>query len=923
MKSTNTIRRKELAAAISMLLAFPALALAQDQVADEAAAEDELVTEEVIVTGIRRGLMNSIDIKGTNTSIVEAISAEEIGKLPDISITDSLARLPGVTAQRLNGRSQVLSVRGLGPDFTTALLNGRPQVSSGDNRGVEFDQYPSEMISQAVVYKTPDATLMGQGLAGTVDMQTIRPLAYGKQALVVNARYVWNDIDTLNNDAPDDGYRASVTYVDQFADETIGIAFGIAYADTPTQNKRYVSWGYPTGNPGDPWGSTIADGNYIIGGARPYAQSMELERLGIIGTLEWQVSDTINTSFDVYYTDFTETQILRNIEFPMYWGQWDGNHPTTWGGGGSVDDGLVTTGTVNGVKGVMRNDVNERTSDMMAWGWNIDWALTDSWTLIGDLSYSSIDRNDRILETYSGTGAPGSGATDSLSFVMRNGQGLLLSSANPGMYYDPNQIFLSSPLGWGANDSLPYGQAGYDKDLGIDDELMMLDLRAVYETGGDWLSSVEFGLNYQDREKNKDADEYFLGLAGGAAQLPLPSNTSFTDLSHTGLPGMITYDPIALVNNGTFERIGWTHPDIVLKAWTVTEEVTTAYAMANFDSDVGDVGVFGNFGVQYVYTDQSASAETVSGGANDVTLYPVTGGATYGEWLPSLNVTFDFGDNNLLRFAYARTLARARMDQMTAGLIWSFDSSKVDETDLERSPWSGGGGNPELRPWIANAFDLSFEKYLDDGLGYFAIAAFYKDLDSWVNDAPQVYDFTGFPTDGFDPVLNEGLVTIPQNQGGGDIYGFEVAGAFDFGYITDSLSGLGLTASASFTKSNVSVDGNDITLPGLSEDVYNLTAYYETERFSVRLSGRYRSDFLGEVAGFAENRNFRSIGEETVIDGQASYFFGGSLTGLSLLFQAYNLTDEEFFIFENDDTRQITDYQQFGRTYLVGLSYSW
>jgi iron complex outermembrane receptor protein len=105
--------------------------------------------------------------------------------------------------------------------------------------------------------------------------------------------------------------------------------------------------------------------------------------------------------------------------------------------------------------------------------------------------------------------------------------------------------------------------------------------------------------------------------------------------------------------------------------------------------------------------------------------------------------------------------------------------------------------------------------------------------------------------------------------------------------------------------------------------VYSLTGYYENERFSIRLSGRYRSDFLGEVAGFAEGRFLRSVGEETVIDGQASYFFGGELTGLSLLFQAYNLTDEEFYTFDNDDSRQIIDYQQYGRTYLVGVSYNW
>ncbi|MBT8039186.1 MAG: TonB-dependent receptor [Xanthomonadales bacterium] len=903
MKSNGTIRRKELAAAISMLLALPGIALAQDQDSEGQAADDEMIAEEVIVTGIRRGLMNSVDIKGTSTSIVEAISAEEIGKLPDVSITDSLARLPGVTAQRLNGRSQVLSVRGLGPDFTTALLNGRPQVSSGDNRGVEFDQYPSEMISQAIVYKTPNATLMGQGLAGTVDMQTIRPLEYGKQALVANARYVWNDITALNNDASDDGWRGSVTYVDQFMDDTVGVAFGFAYADTPTQSERFNAWGYPDVN-----------GDAVIGGAKPYAQSNELERTGIIGTLEWQVSDRVRTSVDLYYTEFEETQYLRGIEFPLFWSS------AALQPGYTVEDGLVVSGTFDNVKGVMRNDINNRDSELTAAGWNLEWDVAEGWVVTTDLSYSKMDRKDVLLETYSGTGPNGLPVFDSLSFDMRDGKGALFSSSLD--YTDPNLVMLTSPQGWGG-DIIPGGQLGYNNSPSIEDELTTLDLRALYEVGGDWLSSIEFGVNYQTRKKYKVADEWFVGLGNGDISAPLPAETGLTNLSHIGIPGMVTYDPIASISSGIFTLVRNPNADVVIKSWTVEEDLTSAFAMVNFDTDVGDVMVYGNFGLQYVRTDQSSSAASASGTGDDVALFPTSGGDDYTEWLPSMNVTFDVGNSNLIRFAYARTLARARMDQMRASLNWGFDTSKVDETDINNSPWGGSGGNPELRPWIANAFDLSYEKYLDDGIGYVAVAGFYKDLDSWVNDAPQVYDFTGFPTGGFDPVLREGLVSIPQNQGGGKIYGFEVAGALDFGYFADSLTGLGVIASASFTKSDVTVNEEEITLPGLSEDVYNLTAYYENERFSVRASARYRSEFLGEVSGFGAGREFRTVNEETVVDGQASWFFGGKLTGLSLLFQVYNLTDEAFTTFANDDTRQIIDYQRYGRTYLLGASYNW
>ena len=131
--------------------------------------------ESVKVVGIRRGIEAAIDTKQNATSIVESISAEDIGKLPDVSIAESLARLPGLAAQRVAGRAQAISVRGLSPDFATSLLNGRELVSTGDNRSVEFDQYPSELLAGVTVYKTPDAGLVGQGLSGTLDMQTVRP----------------------------------------------------------------------------------------------------------------------------------------------------------------------------------------------------------------------------------------------------------------------------------------------------------------------------------------------------------------------------------------------------------------------------------------------------------------------------------------------------------------------------------------------------------------------------------------------------------------------------------------------------------------------------------------------------------------------------------------------------------------------------
>ena len=912
MHHKNIIRRKELAATISLLLATSTAVYAQDEVEE---AEDQIndteQTEEaadlgtVYVTGIRAGLQTSVDIKRNESSIVEAVSAEDIGKLPDLSIADSLARLPGVTAQRLNGRTQVISVRGLGPDFTTALLNGRQQVSTSDNRGVEFDAYPSELISAAVVYKTPDAGLMGQGLAGTVDLRTIRPLEYGERAVVANARYEWNDIDALNDDADDSGWRGSVSYVDQFADDTIGIAVGVAYLDSPAQSERYNAWGYPTG----------PEDALVIGGAKPFAQSNNLERTGIMGVFEWQPTSSFNTAVDVYYTDFDETQLLRGIELPFWWSE------AQLQPGYTIEDGLVTNGVFDNVTGVIRNDLNRREAELWAAGWNVDWQLTDNFKFRGDLSHSEVDRTDTLLETYSGFGNNFSGPTDTIGFDLGPGRGAIF---NTSLDYTSPNIVLTSPRGWGG-DIVPGGQLGYNNMPTITDELTAIDLRGEWVFNEGFFSSLEFGVNYSTREKEKIADEFFLALANGALEAPLPQPTGITNLSFLGIPGMITYDPLQAIASGIFDLTRNPNADVIIKSWQVEEDVTIPFAMVNFDTLWGNTVVSGNAGIQYVDTDQSSSAISASGSGDNVLGVPTTGGASYEEWLPSLNVTFQFSNDNFIRLAYGRTLARARMDDLRAGLQWSYNPDFADSEDINQSPWGGGGGNPELRPWIADAFDVSWEKYFLDGLSYLAVAAFYKDLDSWVINVPQVYDFTGFPIgDGPEPVLRQGLVGIPTNGEGGEISGFELAGAISLAAFTDSWwGGFGAIGSASFTDSSIEDSpGNEITVPGLSEDVYNLTVYFETERFSIRASGRKRSDFLGEVAGFGNGRDFRTVQGETVVDAQASYFFGGSLQGLSLLGQVLNLTDEEFVTFGNEDERQVIDYQRYGRTFLVGLSYT-
>ena len=172
---------------------------------------------------------------GVGDQIVEAISAEDIGKLPDASVAESISRLPGVAMQRspVSGRAQQISVRGMSPDFNGGLLNGREQASTGSSRSVEFDQYPAELLGSIIVYKTADAGLVGQGLSSTTDLQSVRPLNFGQRNIVVNYRQEFNSkAENKPGFSTGSGDRASLSYIDQFADRAVGVALGLTHTNS-------------------------------------------------------------------------------------------------------------------------------------------------------------------------------------------------------------------------------------------------------------------------------------------------------------------------------------------------------------------------------------------------------------------------------------------------------------------------------------------------------------------------------------------------------------------------------------------------------------------------------------------------------------------------------------------------------------------
>ena len=901
-----------------VMLALASTGMTQWVVAEEQQAADNKI-EVIEVSGIRGSMLASQAVKQGSTEIVESINAEEIGKLPDVSIAESLARLPGLAAQRLDGRANVVSIRGLAPDFTIATLNGREQVTVGDNRGVEFDQYPSELINSVVVYKTPNAALLSQAIGGTVDMRTVKPLSYSERQLVVNGRGEYNDLGKLNPDGKDKGYRASFSYIDQFKDNTLGVAFGYAKLYSPNQEERWQAWGYPN--------LDYKDANpLVLGGAKPFVRSSLLERDGVMLVLEYNPSSNFSSTLDAYYTKFTDEQLLRGIEIPGQWGAGWGNDGVT---ATETANDLVTAGVFNNSKVLVRNDLNRRDADTISVGWNGVYTINDDWSVEGDISYSKADRTDFGLETYSGT-SRGNGCTpggcEDLRFQMQGDRGAtFFPSIN---YADPALVKLGGPFNWGNNVTVPENaQDGFINTPSIEDELSAVRLTAERLLADGPLASVQFGVNYSDREKSKTDEGFFLTLKDYPGTLAVPSQylLSPTSLDFIGMGQMLTYNAEALLNDGyyTMTSEGETVSSRATGTWSVKEEVATAYVMAEVDTELADRPLVGNFGLQVVHTKQTSTGKAVTQEDDGrVVLQDNAGSDTYTEWLPSANLSWEVMDSHQLRFAVARSLARARMDKMNASLTFNYDPSLSESTDIDNSPWSGNGGNPALRPWLAWQYDLGYEIYLDEG--YLAFGLFYKDLENYVFDESVAYDFSDFIVPDPQPKLDEGLFTQPENGRGGYIRGVEFSAHLTGGMLTDVLSGFGLILSGSYNESEVqeSADSDPIDLPGLSKKIANATFYYEDYGFQARISARYRSDFLGEVTGLSLARTPVYVKGETLVDAQIGYDFTEmGVDGLSVLLQVNNLTDEPFVTYQNGDSRQIRDYQQYGRNYMLGFSY--
>ena len=890
---------------------------------------DTPATQVVVVSGIRRGIESAIATKKGSDQIIEAVSAEDLGKLPDSSIADSIARLPGLAAQRVDGRPSAISIRGLGPDYAGAIINGREVVSSGDGRAAEWDQIPSELVNGVLVYKTPDAALIGQGLSGTIDIRPAMPLDFRGRQISLNVRGERNSNGKLNSNGNGAmGNRVSAAYINQFLDNTVGFSIGFAHLDSPGQAKNYESWGYGDyvgqwGAPatGLPAGAVGSDGFTISNVASKQVRN------GLMSVLEYRPSRNFRTEVDLYYSKFTQDRVTNQWTGDlMYWG----NPPAAYSNVTTRtvgDNTVVASGTVANATSIIDNKNYNRTDDIRSAGWKSELRLDDKWMVSMDVGLSKAKRHERLIETFAT--APRGGGTYTFTG--------LDSESNAG--WSTNQDLTSPALMQLTNtpDWAKLVAPNYT------DQLKSLRLNAERSLDTKLFSKLTFGVNYTKRDKVVNNAQYKLTLPSETMPIPAGSLAGTTRLRMGNTDtNILSWDVPSIL--GLYTATSMNPWDAKDQAYGIHEKVSTSYAKLTIDTDLGPVPVRGNVGVQAVHTQQLSDgfawndgATPGAPGAGSVT--PVKGGASYTDYLPSLNLNFELVPDLIARFSVAKSMARPRMDDMRAGA----DQPKLTPIALGSTigTWSAGsGGKPDLQPWRANSIDLSLEKYFGKN-SYLAVAAFTKKLKSFIYSQTTTRDFSGFPnysnlTPGC-PVGNTtcnpniGTISAMANGQGGKVYGMELSASLDAALLTPVLSGFGVVASQSFTRNSLPNDnnGNKINLDGFSGAVNSVTAYYEKAGFSTRVSRRHRSAFTATTRGILLSTEYSShIDAESQVDFQIGYSFEqGTYKGLSLLLQVNNATDTPSaqtsgpVVGGNGKSLLPWKYNTYGRQFLLGASY--
>jgi TonB-dependent receptor len=877
---------KLLAAASGLALMAAASAHAQTA---PAPASDSAQVDEVVVTGVRKSLREALDVKRGSDKVVEAISAKDIGVLPDVTIAESIARLPGVNATRDRGNDSQAVVRGLGARLVLGLVNGREVASSEPDRNVRWEIYPSEVVSGVQVYKSQSADLIAGGVAATINIDTIAPLDYKGPQFVLRAGPVFYDggKDIPNYDTT--GYRASGSWVHKINDD-LAFVLGLTTQKQKNGYGSFTGWGYNDSNARPPAGASDyssdlnGDGKLDATpwGAQMSASRIDQQRTGVSGGLQYKPTDNFELKADALYSKIEITEVQdQTVWGANNWGNWNRGDGTNlgWndadyhapGASFTLVNNTVVAATLpfSSVQTVLAKYTENK--ELFAGGLNGKWT-GDQWTVVADASYSKAERTNtwkavrfEAWPTWT-------------SFDTRAGK-------TPTITTSQDSLSLSQTADLAGS---------HDGPEHLNDELKAATLDFTRDLTGVPFKSFQFGARVSDR--TKDHTSFSFAPAATGATVPVNLLSAYKLSDGANVPAILTgdidkiaaiaYGPNAFAVSNATEELG--------ERWSVNEKVFEGYGKLNFAADsFAGSWASGNVGIRVVHTETSSDGmqqDTASA------FKAVTVDNDYTDILPSANAKFDFGDGKVFRLGLAKVIARPPLDELRAS-----------RTLANWSPWTGSAGNPKLKPFEAWQLDASAEWYFRPE-ALVAASYYYKDVDSYIGWKQNPVAFGG----------QTYTVASPANGGGGYIQGLELTFQTPFFFLPGPLSKFGIYSNYAYVDSDLkefSPANNPLSMTGLADHTATVDLWYANGPVEARLGWKYHSP-MTVIYGW-NGSDLQTLESEKTLDFSTSYTFNDHV---AVRFQVNNLTNEELRMYRDNDPNRIGRYDSYGRRFLADVT---
>ncbi len=849
--------------ALAVALASASCAQAQsttdeEEKVDAAVEENAVEMEEILVRGVRQSLMLAQDLKMNSDSIIDAIVAEDIGKLPDITAAESIARIAGVQVTRYNDEANAILIRGL-PDVTTTY-NGREFFTAELRRG-QLQDFPSQALAGIEVYKSGTAELIEPGLAGLVNVRTRRPFDFAEEKIAGGVHYGHND--QSEKSAP----AGNILYSNRWDTDLgeFGFLANATYAKSEYYNgARYNATWFPSAEPWWNIEAPYSDGGFVLPATvGMYNSSGERSRPSANIALQWRPNDQLEVYFDGIFQGYRGTGAADNFWFSMTewdWLNWNGTPTATTDVTltniemvEGTDNGQVASLTKwGGLPPQMYRSTNKDRTDTYQYAIGAKWDL-DSVHIETDLAYTDSEYNNSSWSFDSG-----------LSFS---------PTVNANFFGDQGVTFDSPD--WDVTDESTYIARGYYESLyEVGGKGLQWRTDFTFDTGwGDWLHTVQTGFRYSDREATRQSGDryaWFWNLGIPVTEIAALDMELTQDPFRTNEQGLTQYlaptissiqsnhDALAayayqaaLDSWDSWRAPAWETADIAIDPandWRADEQSYAVYLQTKSHFDLASVGVDIFAGVRVVQTisENHGTSSVIYDGVK--TLEPRVKENEYVDVLPNISIRAMLTDKLQFRAGFTQTRTKPNFGDLNPALninqIVQVNSDvppppNAQELEYDADGW---GGNPDLEPLTSDNYDVSLEYYFAK-TGYASAAVFYRDLWGFTNW------YTRFVED---PEYGTVRLNTPENAGEGKLEGWELnlSTFMDFEFIPEFLHPFGISANVTYLKGENRLPDADgefgefVEIPGLSKYTYNAAIFYEKEKFSTRLSYNAREAWV-------------------------------------------------------------------------------